>query len=220
MYKILIITAFACLFFTSCTPKNADKNPSVATTKLSDSIADEDANDGYQINAEVTATKNYELLIPDGFTLLSKAEGDINLDEISDVVIVVKSQQEKDDEPLGDDAPGRIVRLLVKDAKGFYTMAAESTTAILAKNEGGASSDDPFQMIEIKPGQFTISHMGGAAERWSYDHTFTYNKKANAWFLTEINTGSYDADDAAKNNLTIETPKQFGKINFVDFKGI
>ncbi len=221
MYKITLLIASLCLMITSCNQKNENENAdAIQEITPSDTITANDENAGYEINAEVTSTKNYDLLIPDGYMLLSKTEGDINNDGIADMILVVKSQQEKDDEPLGDTAPGRILRLLIKDAKGFYTIAAESTTAILAKNEGGANSDDPFQDIAIKPGQFTISHMGGASERWSYDHTFTYNKQANAWFLSEINTASFDADEAAKNQNTIETPKQFGKINFVDFKGI
>jgi hypothetical protein len=220
MYKNILLVACLALFTTTCSQKTGDNTAAANEEKPADSISEEDENNAYELNAEVTSTKNWDLLIPDGYVLLEKYEGDINKDGISDLVLVVKSQQENDDEPLGEDAPGRILRLLVKDSYAFYSIAAESNTAILAKNEGGASSDDPFQQIVIEPGQFTISQMGGATERWSYDHTFTYDKQSKAWFLSKIVTGSFDADDPTNDTNIIETPKKFGKVNFVDFKGI
>ena len=218
MYKIILFVASLALSTAACSQNKEGNTTGITAEKQADVSADEDHS--YEINAEVTATDNYEMLIPDGYELLDKAEGDINNDCTLDLVLVVKSQQEKADEMPGDEVPGRKLLLLVKDKKGKYAVVAESSTAILAKNEGGASSDDPFQGVEAKPGKFSFTHMGGAAERWSFEHTFSYDKAANAWFLTEIDKGSFDADDAAKDNNVIETPKQFGKINFENFKGI
>jgi hypothetical protein len=100
----------------------------------------------------------------------------------------------------------------------MYSRAGENTSAILAKNEGGAASDDPFEGITISPGKFSITHMGGAAERWSEEDVFTYDKEANAWFLTEKNTGTFSTMNPEDESMKKETPKDFGKINFVDFK--
>ena len=217
MKKNVFLITMLSIFTIACSQKTEEKTTeSTGTEKKSDTVADENA--GYELNAEVNSSKNYELLIPDGYEVLDKAEGDINKDGISDWVLVLKSQQEKADEMPGEDVPGRKLLLLVKDSKGEYSRAAESSTAILAKNEGGAGSDDPYQTIEIKPGQFTITHMGGAAERWSYAHTFTYDKAANAWFLTEKETGGFSTMDPKDESMKTETPKDFGKINFLDFK--
>lgn len=218
MYKILLVITSLSFFTVACSQnKEGNTTEAKAVNKVAETSEEDNS---YEINAEVNSSENYEMLIPDGYELLDKAEGDINNDGTSDMVLVVKSQQEKADEMPGEDVPGRILILLTKDSKGLYSRAAESSTAILAKNEGGASSDDPFQGVEAKPGQFSFTHMGGASERWSFEHTFTYDKAANAWFLTEIDKGSFDADNAANNNNVKETPKQFGKINFVNFKGI
>lgn len=218
MYKILLVITSLSFFTVACSQnKEGNTTEAKAVNKVAETSEEDNS---YEINAEVNSSENYEMLIPDGYELLDKAEGDINNDGTSDMVLVVKSQQEKADEMPGEDVPGRILILLTKDSKGLYSRAAESSTAILAKNEGGASSDDPFQGVEVKPGQFSFTHMGGASERWSFEHTFTYDKAANAWFLTEIDKGSFDADNAANNNNVKETPKQFGKINFVNFKGI
>lgn len=215
MMKIILLIAGLALFTTSC-KKNTET--SAKTETKADTTSVEDENAGYEMNAEVNSSQNYEMLIPDGYDLLAKEEGDINNDGISDLVLVVKSQQEKPDEMPADDVPGRILMLLTKDKQGMYSRAAENTSAILAKNEGGASSQDPFDRVEITPGKFSIVHMGGAAERWSYEHVFTYDKAANAWFLTEKNTGSFSTMNPTEENMENETPKQFGKINFVDFK--
>ncbi|MFC6267397.1 hypothetical protein [Frigoriflavimonas asaccharolytica] len=215
MMKTFLFVASLALVMSSC-KKNAETSAKVETK--ADTISVDDENAGYEMNAEVTTSENYEMFIPDGYDLLAKAEGDINNDGISDLVMVVKSQQEKADEMPGEDVSGRILILLTKDSKGMYSRAGENTNAILAKNEGGAASDDPFEGIEITPGKFNITHMGGAAERWSYEHVFTYDKAANAWFLTEKNTGSFSTMDPTAENMEKETPKQFGKINFLDFK--
>jgi hypothetical protein len=215
MYKTILLIASLSLISISCQKNAEQKSGEKTENKVADST---DENAGYEINADVTSTENYEMLIPDGYDLLAKEEGDINNDGTSDMVMVVKSQQEKVDEMPADDVPGRILILLTKDAKGMYSRAGENTSAILAKNEGGAASDDPFEGITISPGKFSITHMGGAAERWSEEDVFTYDKAANAWFLTEKNTGTFSTMNPEDESMKKETPKDFGKINFVDFK--
>jgi hypothetical protein len=217
----LFVAIFICFLIFACDSKATKNNVSNATTTPeTDGISTIDSDDSYEINAEITSTKNYELLIPDGFLVVEKTEGDINNDGILDVVLALKSLQEKEEELLGDEAPERMVRLLVKDSKGFYAIAAESTRVLLKKNEGGAGFDDPFQGIEVSQGTFKITHMGGATDRWSYRHTFTYNKEKNAWFLTKVEEDLFDGNDPANDSKKIKTAKQFGKIDFADFKGI
>ena len=221
MYKNILLIASLSIFTVACSQKTEEKIVDSSTLeKKSDSTSAEDDNAGYEVNAEVTSAKNWDLLIPDGFVLLDKASGDINNDGIEDMILAVKSQQEKDEELIGEEAPERKLILLLKDSEGNYSVAAENSNAILRKNMGGAGSDDPYQSITTKPGQFSITHMGGSTERWTYRHTFAYDKANNAWFLSTIEQGDFDADNPTGGNKTTETPKKFGKINFTDFKGI
>ena len=220
MVKNTFLISSLFFFIIACDKKIEQKDTEFASTELkSDSISGEDENAGYEMNADVTASENYESFIPNGYELLQKAEGDINSDGTSDMVLVVKSQQEKEDEMPEVDVPGRILLLLVKDKTGKYSKAAENTQAILGKNEGGASSDDPFDNVTVKPGKFAINHMGGASERWNYENVFSYDKAANAWFMTEKNTVTFNTMNPEVENMKNESPKDFGKINFVDFKG-
>lgn len=215
MMKTILLAASLVLFTTSCKKNTESAEKTEAKT---DTIATDDENAGYEMNAEVTTSENYEMFIPDGYDLLAKEEGDINNDGISDMVMVVKSQQEKADEMPADDVTGRILILLTKDAKGLYSRAGENTTVILAKNEGGVGSSDPFEGITISPGKFSVMQMGGAAERWSEEVVFTFDKAANAWFLTERNMGTFSAMHPENETMKKQTSKDFGKINFVDFK--
>ena len=220
MVKNTLLISSLFFFVISCDKKIEQKDNEFASTEMkSDSISSDDQNDGYEMNAEVTSSTNYESFIPNGYDVLQKTQGDLNNDGTTDMALVVKSQQEKPDEMPADDVPGRILILLVKDKAGKYSRAAENVQAILAKNEGGASSDDPFDKIEITPGKFSISHMGGASDRWNYDNVFSYDKASNAWFMTEKTTGSFNTMNPEVENMKTETPKDFGKINFVDFKG-
>lgn len=221
MYKNALLIACLSVFTIACSQKTEKKE--LETAKIEnkkDTLADDDENAGYEMNAEVTSTKDYNQLVPDGFVIMDKAEGDINNDGTQDMLLVLKSQQEKDEELLGDDAPERMLRLLVKDANGMYSIAADNNNAIFKKNMGGAGSDDPYQSITVKPGQFSITHMGGSTDRWTYRHTFSYNKAANAWFLKTIEEGDFDAMDPKDAAQTIKTAKLFGEINFVNFKGV
>ena len=221
MYKNTLLVACLSVFTIACSQKTEKKElETTKTENKTDTLADDDENAGYEMNAEVTSTKDYNQLVPDGFVIMDKAEGDSNNDGTQDMLLVLKSQQEKDEELLGDDAPERMLRLLVKDANGMYSIAADNNNAIFKKNMGGAGSDDPYQSITVKPGQFSITHMGGSTDRWTYRHTFSYNKAANAWFLKTIEEGDFDAMDPKDAAQTIKTAKQFGEINFVNFKGV
>lgn len=217
MLKNTLLITSLFLLTTACNQKTEKTDTERSIGAKADSATDENA--GYEMNADVTSSDNYESFIPNGYDVLQKAEGDLNNDGITDMALVVKSQQEKADEMPEDNVPGRILILLVKDKAGKYSRAAENTNAILAKNEGGASSDDPFDNITITPGKFSITHMGGASERWSYENVFTYDKAANAWLMTEKNTGSFNTMNPEVEDMKNETQKDFGKINFVDFKG-
>lgn len=215
MYKTFLLLASLSIISISCNKTTGEKTDEITQNKIGDSA---DVDTSYEINAEVNSTENYEMLIPDGYDLLAKEEGDINNDGTADIVMVVKSQQEKADEMPADDVPGRILILLTKDSKGMYSRAGENSNAILAKNEGGASSDDPFDGITISAGKFSITHMGGASDRWNEEDVFTFDKSANAWFLTEKNTVNFSAMNPEVETMNTETPKDFGKINFLDFK--
>lgn len=140
MLKNTLLITSLFLLSVACNQKKEKVDTETSIEKTGDSITTDDENAGYEMNGEVTSSDNYETFIPNGYDVLQKVEGDLNNDGISDMALVVKSQQEKADEMPADDVPGRILILLVKDKEGKYSRAAENTQAILAKNEGGASS--------------------------------------------------------------------------------
>lgn len=218
MYKNIFLIAAISVLTVTCNQKNQEVIISEKIPKSLDTITDIDSDSSYEINSEITSTENWDLLIPDGFELLEKVSGDLNKDGITDLLLVVKSQNEED-VLLGEDAPERKLLLLLKDEKGFYAVAAENSTVIFRKNMGGAGSDDPYQGIKTNPGQFMITHMGGSSERWTYKHTFIYNQNFDAWFLSRVENGNFDADNPIKEIKTIQTPQQFGVINFIEFNG-
>lgn len=102
-----------------------------------------------------------------GWTLLEKAEGDLNGDGRSDVALVL----EDPNEPNSDDAPPRYLLVALRGADGRLQRALVSQRAILRRDEGGTFGD-PLADIAISHGELVIDHYGGSAWRWGSTDRF------------------------------------------------
>lgn len=104
-----------------------------------------------------------EGLVPSGWSVLAKAEGDLNRDGKADGVLVLKSADE-DREDQSEEIP-RLLVLALRTEKGF-AVSAVSEKAIFCKTCGGTLGD-PFQEVKVERGTVVIDLMGGSRERWS-----------------------------------------------------
>jgi len=126
--------------------------------------------------------KDIYSFIPNGYDTLMIAEGDLNKDKVPDVVMVLRHNDEKEDdlEKIDTDSiPSRILLVLFRKGN-VYKLSDVSAAAILCKHCGGIMGD-PFLSVSIENGLLLVDHYGGSAWRWSYKHKFRFQN--NAFFL-------------------------------------
>ena len=78
---------------------------------------------------------------------------------------------------------------------------------------------DPFQSLEVKEKEFTVSNAGGSVDRWPNSFTFAYSRRDRTWQLVRAEASTYYAPvaDASEKTNVYMTPKDFGKIDVADF---
>lgn len=134
-------------------------------------------------------------LIPSGYDTLQTSTGDLNKDNVDDLVLVLRPIAEDTVEPgLDDSLPARLVSIYFKKGEQ-YELAGRSDGAILCKTCGGVFGD-PFALIAIKKGVIVIDHYGGSNWRWAYTNRFRYQD--NDFYLIGSTELSYFSAERCK----------------------
>ncbi len=153
-------------------------------------------------------------VIPSGYAILDSASGDLNLDQYSDLILILKKNNEDSSDA---ENPGRrpLLILLGQEDKS-YKLVTKSDNAVYCSTCGGTMGD-PYQDLVIKNGSFSMYFYGGSAWRWSRSLTFKYSKKENDWLLSEDKNESFHTTDPNNFTSKTKTSKDFGKILFINF---
>jgi len=151
--------------------------------------------------------------IPANHEVLNFTKGDLNLDSVDDAILILKH---KDENTHSDKEFPRPIYILIAQ-NGSYQVVATNNNAVMTAHEGGMMGD-PFNGVTIKNGYFSLEYYGGSAWRWSQVVTFKYDKSKNEWFLHRDGSESFHASEPDKVETTIKTVKDFGVINFKDYK--
>lgn len=115
---------------------------------------------------------NIEAFIPKNYDTLATTIGDLNKDGLPDIAMVLAHQKEITYEM--ETEPARLLVILFKNKNG-YQLADVSDQAVMCRHCGGVFGD-PFEGISILNNVLTISHYGGSAWRWGYNHKFKFQK--------------------------------------------
>ena len=156
---------------------------------------------------------NLSVFVPEGYTALDTTSGDLNLDQYSDMVLVLKKNEESTTSDVSEHPEKRPLLILIGQADNTYKLAAKSSTAVYCIDCGGMMGD-PFMNVVIKKGYFSIEHYGGSAWRWTRTITFKYSSVDNYWYLHKDGHESFNVDDPDKVETKIYTTKDFGKVPF------
>ncbi len=122
-------------------------------------------------------------LIPNGWHILEKVEGDLNEDNINDIAVVIEGTSEVEEE-----APNRELLIAFGNKDGTYILSTKAESAILRADEGGVWGD-PFEGISIDRESILISFYGGSNWRWYGKYRFRYQD--NDWYLIGATVGSF-----------------------------
>ena len=163
------------------------------------------------LKIKVLAAKSVADFVPPGYAILFQTSCNLNLDSITDKIILLHK--------MGDDTftyepsmDKRILLLLYGQADQSFKLALQHSKLIYYYGYD-LNFKEAFVDISCKPGQFTISHYGGFAERWGRSTTFNYNAADAKWYLIEDAYTTFQAiDEAHTLKEEIRTPKEFGKV--------
>lgn len=152
-----------------------------------------------------------EALVPKGWKLESKVEGNLNRDQLPDVAVTITQKAKLPDNP-DFEVTRRLLVLALRQKDGKWQRSAVSDRVALNSDEGGVWGD-PFQEIRIERGALVIEHFGGSNWRWGI--TSRYRFQDNQWSLigrTDASSFTNDPDyrdDADRNFSTGLVVREF-----------
>jgi hypothetical protein len=196
--KILIaVSLFAC-----------GQNPSSANQ--------DDSKKEFSKNVKKPSHNQISKFIPDSYEVLDSISGDLNLDNYTDLILILKKHDEENTSDVIENPEKRPLLILIGKDNGGYELAAKSNTTVYCYNCGGMMGD-PYQGVTINNGYFSVEHYGGSAWRWSRIITYKFSKSDNHWFLHRDGGESFHVSEPEKSESNMRTKKDFGKIKFEDF---
>ena len=155
--------------------------------------------------------KNLKQIIPQDFTILDSASGDLNRDGVRDLVLILKNNYEK----FNTDTT-RPLLLLQGNKYGLYKLIARNDSVVLCMGCGGVFGD-PYQGISIKNGYFSIEHYGGSGWRWTRIITFKFVAKINQFVLHRDAGFSWHVSDVNKQTEYLFGKDDFNKVFFKNY---
>jgi hypothetical protein len=219
---VLIMSVFACK---KAEQKTIDKNEVEKTAIEQPAIVQESKSEVNSI--EETDTEGIKNLpeivskfVPKGFTVINVTSGNLNLDEYSDTILVLKENNEE----VSEEEKNRPLLLLLGQPVGGFKLEKRNNRAVFCFACGGIGGD-PFVGITIKNGYFSIEHGIHGGQHWDDVATFKYDKVKANWFLYKEGYESYKMNDSQDPNaeaLVLDVQKQktvkdFGIISFDNF---
>ncbi|MFN7311843.1 MAG: hypothetical protein ACK5UI_00010 [Bacteroidota bacterium] len=176
-------------------------------------------NDCMQTEDSVIVPIELKPFIPKGYTFLYAQNGDLNLDGIADVLLVIEFNNQavvNDSTEAEMDQGTRPLLLLTRDSLNQLNLVMRNDNTVLCKECGGVWGD-PFQGIAVKNGYFSVEHYGGSNWRWTSIITYKFNKQKGDWFLHKVGSESYSIFDPDKVETEIKTVNDFGVIKLEDY---
>ena len=157
--------------------------------------------------------------VPKDYSILEIEKGNLNLDSIDDVIIVLNKKGE-DSISTKEKPVKRNLLILIGQSDKTFKLSSQNENIVYFYNYD-SNFKDAFVGLRIGKGYFVIEHYGGFAKRWARTTTFEYNPSANNWFLFEDDYSIMDATNQEEPNKIIKernlTNKNFGVIPFSAF---
>jgi hypothetical protein len=163
--------------------------------------------------------------IPVGYSAIDTASGNLNLDSLNDMILVLRKDGEDSTSNFANNKPDkRPLLILLGQPNNIYKLAYRNDNAVYCIDCGGVFGD-PFTGITIKNGYFSIEHGISGGEHWQQVITFKFDRLKSNWFLYKDHYISYKLNDSNNDNIDalvkdvdkLQTVKNFGIISFDKF---
>lgn len=149
--------------------------------------------------------------IPENFQVLDSLAGDLNGDNIPDMILILKTNNE---ELLPESS--RPLIILTGNKSGSFDLRARNDSVVLCKNCGGVFGD-PYQNITIGDGSFSIEHYGGSSWRWSRSVTFKFDPGSKKFFLQMDSGISYHTSNPDSTETIVHNKDYFNKLTIENY---
>jgi hypothetical protein len=142
--------------------------------------------------------------IPKGFIMKAFVQGNLNGDEIEDVLLIAENPADKE-------AP-RQVLILEGQKEATLKVGDAGAKAALCASCGGMMGE-PFEGAEIlKDNAFRLNFAGGSREKWRRSVDFQYDTNLKKWLLVR---DEYNVYDSAKPDNSTKKLKKAQDADFV-----
>ncbi len=186
---------------------------------LEDGFLDETKPSQVKKNLELPYPEEVMELLEYDYSVLDSAHGDLNKDGISDVLLVLKRNEEETISDVTEIPSLRPLFILIGDENSNLTSSRRNDRSVLCVDCGGAMGD-PFVDLVIKDGYFSVEHYGGSAWRWNHIVTYKYSKEEDEWYLYQDGGAYFNVNDLENIDgikTKIKTVDDFGKVKFEDY---
>jgi hypothetical protein len=212
----MLFTAISCVQNSRSTiPEVLNDSAALIPKNSADTVYVKEKHETFNQEVKNVAT-DLSKFIPENYTTLDTASGDLNLDPYPDIILILKKNGEDSTSDVIEHPEKRPLLILLGQQDKSYKLAARNDNAVYCVDCGGVMGD-PFQEVVIKKGYFSIEHYGGSGWRWTRTITFKYSTTENYWYLYKDGGNSFHATDPEKVTTKISTIKDFGKVAFNKF---
>jgi len=214
----MMIRSTVCIIFLvllySCNQENKDAN------KI-DKAASLDTNrtiiKGEEAQSKMESSQEYDIneIIPEGYKILDSTKGDLNLDEYSDYILILKNIKE---DSVMDPETKRLVLLVIGLPDHNVLVKEKSYNVVWPQGMGGGFLE-AYTEVTLDEGTFVIEHQGGNHYRWSLMEFYSYTSSDSTWYLHKKITTETDVNNLEEGEtVNEETVKDFGIIRFEDYR--
>jgi hypothetical protein len=149
--------------------------------------------------------------VPQNYSILACARGDINMDGKKDLVVILRNRLEHINYNTT-----RPLLILVGNGKGRYRLLARNDSVVLCLGCGGIHGD-PYAGITVKSGYFAIRHFGGSGWRWTRIIAFKYDLRRRTLLLHRDGGWSWHLSDPSKRTEIVNRQWNFDRMPFTEF---
>jgi hypothetical protein len=159
--------------------------------------------------------------LPAGFVVMNHVAGQLDLDGLTDYLVVVHRPDDSYDKP----SPRPLLLFQQVGGDGFK-LAARNDTVVMRANEGGQC--DPFEDDErhltIKNHYFTVENWVACGNHWSDYITFRYDAASKEWLFHKRIVQSMSLNDDPNGDALKQDPARVTKadaqhpVRFADWR--
>lgn len=159
-------------------------------------------------------TINWNKFVPNEYTILDTAKGDLNQDGFTDAILILKNIAEPEEYKSGIEKDGTTMRpllILHGQKDGTFKLVAKSNKIVIGFGWGGKA---PATKIVVKNNYFSIEHIG---IRWERIITFKYDLKKKEYILHKDAGEILQGGTTEKNKQETYNEEQWDKIKFKEY---